>query len=111
MMLTFYLLRLVFDLLSLGGSLYVSEAVVASKGASVRNAILTSLLVTLLSRGYEFVLPPLVIGILFILTLGFFVHRFYGDEWIIILAIALSLSFAFMLLINSTMAVIQGSRY
>lgn len=108
-----YLFGFFLDFAGLIGALYISGLInpldKISHKEAIKKAVYASLIIILIVRICGIViLSPLLLSIISILAFGYAVNRFYGEEWVVIFAIALLLSFIFMLVTTSIAAVLIG---
>lgn len=111
-----YLFGFFLDFAGLIGALYISGLITPldkiSHKEAIKKAVYASLIIILIVRICGIVIvSPLLLSIISILAFGYAINHFYGEEWVVIFAMALLLSFIFMLVTTSIAAVLIGRTY
>jgi hypothetical protein len=106
-----YIIGLLLDFGGLIFALFIAETTIRYQRGSLKYAIYASIPTLIIWRIASFVqifIPsPFFVSLILMFAYGLFVNRFYGDDWFLILGLALIILFAIILVTTSMMAVVS----
>ena len=114
MIMPFNLIGVSLDFVSLISALYISSSAISSKiftlKERLKKSVYVSLVVLVVINLCKIAIPsPLFLGIIFVFVFGYAVNHFYScGEWVVIFALALILTFTFMLATSAGLAVLES---